>query len=310
VRSIPIVTSREPLWDQPGLADDVVAGRYYLPGTATGRRETLLTSAVDAKPEFLLLLPGPGWTPLLAAAGTAAFFLLLTVKLVVPAFIAGAFALVMMLVWMWGSDPGRAHADVDIGGGLKLPVYVTGRASHSWWAMVTLLLVAATLFGSLVFSYLYLWTVSPRVWPAIETLPTLTYPVIQAVLLCASSAAIVVASRALRTTSAEWHVRLALLVAMPLLAAAFGVEVYAQLRSGLLPTQSSYGAVVYAFVALQSQYVIVALIMAVYTLVRSWRGLLDATRRATFDNTMLFWHYTVAQGLVTLLLVHGFPRML
>ena len=32
-RSIPLVTSREPLWDQPGLAEDVEAGRYYLPGT-------------------------------------------------------------------------------------------------------------------------------------------------------------------------------------------------------------------------------------------------------------------------------------
>jgi hypothetical protein len=25
---------------------------------------------------------------------------------------------------------------------------------------------------------------------------------------------------------------------------------------------------------------------------------------------MLFWHYTAAQGLIGLLLVHGFPRMI
>ena len=36
-RSIPIVTSRDPLWDQPNLADDVEAGRYYLPGRADRR---------------------------------------------------------------------------------------------------------------------------------------------------------------------------------------------------------------------------------------------------------------------------------
>ena len=80
-RSIPIVTSREPLWDQPGLAEDVKAGRYYLPNTATGGRETIITSAVDARPQYLLQMPGPGWSPLLAAFGTAGFFLLLTVKL-------------------------------------------------------------------------------------------------------------------------------------------------------------------------------------------------------------------------------------
>ena len=42
---------------------------------------------------------------------------------------------------------------------------MSGPASHSWWAMVVLILVAIALFGALVFSYLYLWTVSPQVWP-------------------------------------------------------------------------------------------------------------------------------------------------
>jgi cytochrome c oxidase subunit I+III len=317
VRSIPIVTSREPLWDQPDLAKDVEAGRYYLPGTATGRRETLLTSALDARPEYLLQLPGPGWTPLLAAAGTAAFFLLLTVKLVVPALICGLLALVMILWWMWGSDPGPNHAPVDIGGGITVPVYVTGPASHTWWAMVALLLVAGMLFASLLFSYLYLWTVSPQVWPAHgETLPPPMFPLLCAALLSASSGAIAYASRALRATratgrrGAHWRVRIAVLIALPLLAAALGVELYGQWQAGLRPTASSYGAVVYALSALQAQYVLVLTIMGAYTLARSWCGLLHGRRRVTFDNTMLLWHYTVAQGLVTLLLVHGFPRAL
>ncbi|MBF0307119.1 MAG: cbb3-type cytochrome c oxidase subunit I [Alphaproteobacteria bacterium] len=45
-RSIPIVTSLEPLWDQPTLARDVEDGRYYLPGTATGRRENAESCSV------------------------------------------------------------------------------------------------------------------------------------------------------------------------------------------------------------------------------------------------------------------------
>ncbi len=39
-RSIPIVHSREPLWDDPQLADHVEQGRYYLPNAPTGQRET------------------------------------------------------------------------------------------------------------------------------------------------------------------------------------------------------------------------------------------------------------------------------
>ena len=34
--------------------------------------------------------------------------------------------------------------------------------SHSWWAMVVLLLVCGALYLSYVFSYLYIWTVSPQ----------------------------------------------------------------------------------------------------------------------------------------------------
>jgi cytochrome c oxidase subunit I+III len=63
-------------------------------------------------------------------------------------------------------------------------------------------------------------------------------------------------------------------------------------------------------VTLQGQLVLVVVIMGGYTLARSLSGLLDGARRVTFDNTMLLWHYTVAQGLVALALAHGFPRML
>jgi cytochrome c oxidase subunit I+III len=97
----------------------VAQGRYFLPGSATGRRETIVTSPVDPQPQYLLLLPGPSWLPLLAAFGTAGFFLLLTVKLVVPALICGVFAAVMLIAWMWGLDPGPAYPPQDIGAGIR-----------------------------------------------------------------------------------------------------------------------------------------------------------------------------------------------
>src|SRR5688572_22045020 len=80
-RSIPLVDSREPLWDRPRLREEVDRGEHYLPGSVTGRRETIVTSPVAARPQYVAILPGPGWPPFLAAVGTAAFFLLLTVKL-------------------------------------------------------------------------------------------------------------------------------------------------------------------------------------------------------------------------------------
>ncbi|MET0334945.1 MAG: cbb3-type cytochrome c oxidase subunit I, partial [Rhizobacter sp.] len=85
-RSVPQVESDVPLWDRPALANEVDAGQHWLPGTATGGREALVTSAQDARPLQVQPLPGDGWTPLLAGLGVAGFFLLLTVKWLVPAF--------------------------------------------------------------------------------------------------------------------------------------------------------------------------------------------------------------------------------
>src|SRR5690606_22237442 len=62
-RSIPVVKSREPLWEDPGLAEDVKAGRYLLPGSATGLRETIVTSPLLAEPQYLQIIPGPSVWP-------------------------------------------------------------------------------------------------------------------------------------------------------------------------------------------------------------------------------------------------------
>ena len=57
-------------------------GATICPAPITGMRETIVTSAIEATPQCLLRLPGPGWMPLLAAVFTAGFFMLLTVKAV------------------------------------------------------------------------------------------------------------------------------------------------------------------------------------------------------------------------------------
>ena len=309
-RSIPIIASREPMWDDAELAGDVHKGRYYLPGATTGGRETLVTSPVDAVPQYLLQVPGQSWRSFLAAVFTAAFFLLLTVKLITLAIVCGVLALAMIIAWMWQTDPGENHPPVDIGGGIKLPVYMTGINSHSWWAVVILLLVAASMFVALVFSYLYIWTVSPQVWPIAsgQPMPELLWPVASAAAFIASSAAIAW-SGAMLTQARDWQLRLTLLFACVALAAALLLEFHGQWDSGLRPSASSYGALVYTLFTVEAQLAVAALIMSLYTVTRSLAGLLDPVRRATYDNTMLFWHYTVGQGLLSLLIVHGFPRL-
>jgi cytochrome c oxidase subunit I+III len=308
-RSVPIVTSRDPLWDQPNLAKDVEAGHYYLPGAPTGGRETIVTSPIDARPQWLLQMPYPSWTHFVAAIATAGFFLLLTVKLVVPSFVCGLIAIAAIVRWLWGLDPGRTHPPVDIGGGIRLPVYVSGPDSQSWWAMVVLMLVSASIYACVVFSYLFLWTVSPGLWQKAFVLPAPASGLSAAALLIAASVAMAYANHMLKR-NASWRFGLALLAGIACMAGAFGVDLAAHLVSGLRGDASAYGAVVYLIVSVNGFYATIVIAMALFSLARRCAGRLDDVRRVTFDNTRLFWHYTVAQTLVGLSLVHAVPRMI
>ncbi len=311
-RSIPVVHSREPLWDRPDLAEDVRAGRYFLPGAPTGTRETLITSPAHAEPQYVLRLPGPGWAPFLAAFFTAAMFILLTVKLVALGLACGAVAVAAVVRWLWDSDPGPAPgADAPIGGGISLATYASGPLSHSWWGMVALLMVGGTLFGCLLFSYFFLWTVSPQVWPEPDSMPHLARSGLSAALYVAGGALIWLAGRNLRhsATLGPWPMRAATLGAVPLLVAASAFDLHALYDTGLRPTQSSYAATVYTVALLQALYVAAAVAMALFVVAKSIAGRLDSVRRATFDNVTLFWYYGVAQALVGLAVVALFPRL-
>jgi cytochrome c oxidase subunit I+III len=55
----------------------------------------------------------------------------------------------------------------------------------------------------------------------------------------------------------------------------------------------------------QALHAVVVVLMGSFVLARTWRGLVDPHRRATFDHARLFAHYTVAQGLLILLVWHA-----
>jgi cytochrome c oxidase subunit I+III len=312
-RSIPLVESREPLWDRPSLPDEVRNGHHFLPNAPTGGRETIVTSPINAKPQYVIQMPGPGWSPFLAAIFTAAFFLLLTVKLVTIAMICGALAIVFCVVWTWGLDPGPSKGEIDIGGGIKLPTYMTGPSSHSWWAMVVLMFVAASLYLAYVFSYLFLWLVSPEVWAPLgsPSLPGLPWPVASALLLISGAVIVRFLDRGLGTMSGSRVLVPSLLfLSLVCLAGALLVEIFGHWISGLGAGENAYGAMVYLGAVLFAQLVFVLVIMGLFTMARHIAGRLDGERRVTFDNFKLLYFYAVAQSLLGLVLIHGFPRLI
>ncbi len=282
-----------------------------MPNAPTGGCETIVTSAIEAKPQYVIQMLGPGWMHFFAAVFTAACFLLLTIKVVAPALVCGALAIVCFLVWAWELDRGPAKGPVDIGAGFKLPVYVTGPLGHGWWAMVILMLVAASLYFTYLFSYLYIWTVSPGIWPSdAAALPSLQWPVIDALLFIAGAAFFAVARGTLPEPS-EKNLLTPLLVLLGALLSVFAVylELLCHWKTGLSPVNSSYGALVYMSSVLNGQLVFAVLLMSLFVIARHFTGKLDRVRFASLENTNLLAYYTAAQALAGLLLIHGFPRM-
>jgi cytochrome c oxidase subunit I+III len=302
-RSIPLVASAYPVWDQPGLAEEVEQGRHYLPGCATGGRETLVTHAVDATPQAVARMPMPGWAPFAGAAATAVAFLLLTVKLVVPAAAFALIAIGALLHWAWELDR-KPLAPVDIGGGLRLPTYASGRSSPAYSAIIVLILTFGATFGATLFSYLYLWTVAPHSWPRADALASLDLPLAALALLAAASAALGIANRRLETDGSPLA---GLAGAALLLAAAFAVEFGS--HRAVSPVASAYGAIVQAIVALTGCCALAAVVLMLFAAARRVAGRVDRTWRVTFDNARVLGHYVAAQSAAGVVFVHGFPRL-
>jgi cytochrome c oxidase subunit I+III len=98
IRSIPEIDSRYPLWDQPNFLRNVDEGRFYLPDAEEGKRETILTSVIDAEPRQCVRLPGPSFITLFVALTTGGFFIFGTYHLWWLAMISLVAALVVVFI--------------------------------------------------------------------------------------------------------------------------------------------------------------------------------------------------------------------
>ncbi len=313
-RSIPQVESNDPLWSNPGLMREVEEGAHWLPGTVTGKRETIVTTPVGAKLRYLLVLPGDSWLPFLSALGTAGFFLLLTAKQTMAAWLCGIVAIVTLLAWLWEQDrpaPCREAkvGENEAGGDVMLPVGATGAASHSWWATIIMLVVDAGVFLSFLFAYVHVSMrldicPPPGARLAAPWLPALSFA------LLATSGLLVALARRRPLEAKQGALRWLFGGALVLAIAGFGIELAGQLDSGLAPTRHAWSAAVAAMIAYQGLHVLLCAITGVYVIARSARRHLTPHSRGTLDNTALIWYYTVLQGAVTGLAIHVWPRLM
>ncbi|OWU66986.1 cbb3-type cytochrome c oxidase subunit I, partial [Marinibacterium profundimaris] len=297
VRSIPHVTSRYPLWDQPKIVERMDAGRYYLPDAEEGLRETLVTSVIDARPVQVQRVTGPAWITHLAALFTGGAFIFPTFHWYPPAILCVVLAIGCIIWWLWTSTARPPEApSKDAGLGLTLPTYASGPASVGWWAVWITMLGDATAFASLVFGFFFYWTASPDFPPqgALHAAPGL---VALAAALLSLSWALTVGARQLNRAARTGAARACLAVAP--LAALGGAAALMGSVLGLEPSTHVYPAVLWALAIWVAVHAGVGVIMQLYCLAGMLFGKLTPRYDADIWNVSLYWHFHALSVLVT-----------
>ncbi|RZJ83336.1 MAG: cytochrome ubiquinol oxidase subunit I, partial [Massilia sp.] len=309
MRSIPTIDSRYPLWDDKDFIARMDEGRGLLADAKEGKRETLVTSVLDAKPLQVLRVGAPTWLPMIAAFGLGAVFIFSTYKLWLPTAAGGVVFLVALLRWLWtGTAVIPEKQTKEVGGGLRLPLYVSGVRSTGWWAMFITMTGDLTAFLSLIFGYFFFWTVHPAFPPPGIDGPGWMWPAVSAVLVLLAWG-LTLGSRVLNAADRVPLARAGLVLGFVAAAGAIAALLAGPLSTDLDPTAHAYPAIVWALVVWIGLHLAAGMLMQGYCLARSVFGKMTPKYDADLWNVTLYWHFAGFSALLTALVIGGFPLL-
>ncbi|WP_417389490.1 cytochrome c oxidase subunit I [Gimesia sp.] len=309
VRTIPIINSRYPLWEQPDFVRDVDEGRFYLPDAVEGRRETLVTTVIDAEPIQCLRVGGPTFLTFFAALFTGGFFIFATYHWWLAAILSGLIAIGVILTWVWTGTAEIPEKEMkDVGLGLSLPLYISGPRAVGWWAMFITMTADITAFVSLIFGYFFYWTIHEDFPP--QPLPG------QGVFWPVTGLVLVMIAYGLTLLSRNWNragqvsaFYLSLSLAVILSLAGACALLAGPWLTGLDPTQHVYPAIVWVLTGWTVLHVILGIIMQVYCLARRAAGKMTDRWDADIVNVSLYWHFLALTVVMTVGVIAGFPSV-
>ncbi|WP_053997562.1 cytochrome c oxidase subunit I [Ahrensia marina] len=309
-RSIPYITSRYPLWDQEKIVERMDAGRYYLADAPEGKRETLITTVLDAKPIQVMRVTGPAWITICAAIFTGGAFIFPTFHWYPPAIVSGILAIACVLYWLWTSTaPIPEQKTKDAGLGLNLPIYASGPASAGWWGVWITMLGDSTAFASLIFGFFFYWTAKENFVPSGSDFVLASYLVL-GVLSFAVTWATLVGARALNRRGSTKTARNLLLVSALFTIAGTALFCLSVVNSGLEPTSHVYPAIIWAIMVWTVVHTAVGLIMLGYCIAGATFGKLTPEHDADLCNVTLYWHFIIITVVVASLVIGLLPRLL
>ena len=313
-RVIPIVYSREPLWDQARLDEgdpETVRLVHALEHSPTHYRATLITSLAEGIPEGVLRMAGASRLPLLASFGLAVVF----AGELVSVHALAAIGLVVMItaIWLWIWPP-AVERELRLGenGGPTihgLPVYHTGTRAPAWWGMLLVLLTLAVGSACCIFSYFYIRAGTTDWPPAGIEPPDLTLPIMRTVLLAIS---VVPVWWALRSIRRDHQLQLQIsLACSALLGGLFLALLVAEIGQWDPNLQGhAYGSAFYLLQGIQLVIVLGGLLISLFTQAQAWLGYFNRWRHLAVQNLANYWTFAVAHWLIVAAVLYGSPYLL
>jgi len=309
IRSVPLIETRYPIWDQPDFVRKVDEGRFFLPDAEEGRRETIITSVLDARPQLVIRLSTPSFVPMATAAALGGVFILTTFHFYWTALASGVLTVALVLRWLWSTAEVPEKPSKPIGHGIDVPLYVSGTGAPGWWAMFITMMADTTAFSGLVFGYGFYWTARADFAPTGLGLdgPGVFWPMTALVLTLLGWGA----TMAAREVHARGGVPMARLLlcgglALSLTSAAAGLT--GPWTAGMDPTLNVYPAIVWTLAGWAAIHAGVGALMQGYALARSLAGRMTPTHDADLRNITVYQHFMLFTAVVAYATIGLFPE--
>jgi cytochrome c oxidase subunit I+III len=195
---------------------------------------------------------------------------------------------------------------MPVGRGVSVPPHTEVAEAPPWLALICTLVADGTLFTSLLFGTFYLWIAAPN-WPAAVA------PNPSRLLALAAAFALVVAAVAARRSlrilaggsqSSGW-------MTLAILALLTAIVTVVTMINGVtpLPREHALGATAAALLTYIAVHAGIGVLFLVSNLLRLRGGFMSARRLLDLRLTRLWVDYTLATGVIALILVLALPAL-
>ncbi|HSK09115.1 MAG TPA: cytochrome c oxidase subunit 3 [Vicinamibacterales bacterium] len=189
------------------------------------------------------------------------------------------------------------------------PNLVSGARAPLWWGMVLLLVIEATVFGTLIASYFYLRLGQPA-WPppGVEP-PDLLLPTVNTFVLLASSVPMFLADRGItegKVRRLVWGMAASVVLGVVFL-------VLKVIEYGDVPYRwddHAYGSIVWTIIGFHSAHVASVILKSVVVGLLGYRGYFNRERHLGVQVNGLYWHFVVAVWVPLYAVLYWAPRVL